>query len=151
MTNISAEKSRFAPSPFIEDSHKLVDLIGEWPSFEDAELIELRLERADGAPWKPGSTAPTLTIKVRLAETGYCLAEIRFHNARYSEFANFSYQNSIQEIVFEQVPERVDERGSCKPAGYSAEIIAHCGLRGRFEFQSGIVLSVAPCDRDGQI
>jgi hypothetical protein len=87
---------------------------------------------------------------VRLAETGYYLTEIRFNDVRILGLAGFSYQNSIQEIVFDQLTERVVSRDSFTPAGISAEIIAHCGLRGRFEFESGVVLSITPCDSDGR-
>ena len=61
----------FDPSPFIEDSHKLTDIVGEWPSFDDAEILRLVLDRGDGSPWIPGSDSPTLDLKLRLAETGY--------------------------------------------------------------------------------
>jgi hypothetical protein len=147
---IDDEQDSFDPSPFIEDSHKLIEAIGEWPSFDDAELISLFLDRTDGSPHKPESNSPTLTMVVRLAETGYHLTEIRFNNVLNLGLEGFSYQNSIQEIVFDQLPERVDSRGSFTPAGISAEIIAHTGLRGRFEFKSGVVLSIIACDRDGR-
>jgi hypothetical protein len=146
---VDDEQDWFDPSPFIEDSHKLIEVVGEWPAFDDAELISLILDRTDGSPHKPGSNSPTLLMTVRLAETGYYLSEIRFNNVCNFELTGFSYQNSIQEIVFDQLPDRIDSRGSFTPAGISAEIIAHCGLQGRFEFQSGIVLSIVPCDSDG--
>jgi hypothetical protein len=148
---VDEEQKWFDPSPFIQDSHKLIEVIGEWPSFDDAELISLILDRTDGSPHKPESTSPTLSMTVRLAETGYYLSEVRFNKVRNLELTNFRHQNIFQEIVFDQLPERVDSRGSVTPAGISAEIIAHCGLQGRFEFQSGIVLSIVPCGRDGHV
>jgi hypothetical protein len=140
----------FDPSPFIKDSHKLIDPIGEWPSFDDAELIRLTLDRPAGLPWNAESNSPTLTMTLRLAETGYYLAEIRFNDIRHIELTEFRHQNEFQEIVFDRIQESVDSQGSFSPAGISAEIIAHCGLRGRFEFQSGVVLSVVPCDQEGR-
>jgi hypothetical protein len=89
--------------------------------------VSLVLDRRDGSPWIPGSDSPTLDLKLRLAETGYFLTEIRFNNLLNFEMAEFSYQNSVQEIVFESVPERVDSQGNYTPAGISAEILAHCG------------------------
>lgn len=143
------EEEWFDPSPFIEGSCKLIEVAGEWPSFDDAELINLSLDRTDGSPHIPGSNSPTLTMTVRLAETGYYLAEIRLHCVCNLELAGLTHQNIMQEIVFDQLPERVDSRGSFTPAGIRAEIIAHCGLHGRFEFQSGVVRSVVPCNREG--
>lgn len=141
----------FDPSAFVEGSEKLTDLVGEWPSFDDAEIIRLVLDRSDGSPWKADSDAPTLSLTVRLAEAGYFLAAIKFNNVRNVELKNFSYQNSIQEITFEEVPERTDSGDNHTHAGISAEIMAHCGLIGKFEFQSAVVLSVVPCDRDGRV
>jgi hypothetical protein len=143
------EQDWFDPSPFVVDSRKLIEVFGEWPSFDDAALISLVLDRDDGSPWNPDSNSPTLSMTVRFAETGYYLSEIRFNRVCNLELTGLSHQNEFQEIVFDQLPARVDSRGSFTPAGISAEIIAHCGLHGRFEFQSGIVLSIVPCDKDG--
>jgi hypothetical protein len=143
------EQEWFDPSPFIEGSQKLIEIFGEWPSFDDAELISLILDRTDGSPWKDGSNSPALSMTVRFAEIGYYLSEIRFNRVCNLDLTGFSYQNEIQEIVFDQLPARVDSRGSFTPAGISAEIIEHCGLKGRFEFQTGIVLSIVPCDKYG--
>jgi hypothetical protein len=140
----------FDPSPFIEGSSKLIEVVGEWPSFDDAELISVVLDRGDGTPWNQESDSPTLDLKVRLAETGYFVVELRFKRVLKVELKNFSYQNSVQEIVFDRMPERVDSRGSYGPAGFLAEVVAHCGLEGTFQFGSATVLSVLPCDRDGR-
>ncbi len=140
----------FDPSPFIEDSHKLIDIVGEWPSFDDAEILSLVLDRRDGSPWIPGSDSPTLDLRIRLAETGYFLTEIRFNNVLNFEMAEFRYQNSVQEIVFESIPDRVDSQGNHTRARISIEILPHCGLKGKFEFQSAVVLFVVPCDRNGR-
>jgi hypothetical protein len=148
---VDDEQDWFDPSPFIEDSHKLIEIIGEWPSFDDADLISLTLDRTDGSPHKPGSNSPTLSLTVRLAETGYYLSEIRFNRVCNLELTGFSYQNEIREIVFERLPARTDARGGFTPAGISAEIIAHCGLHGRFEFQSGVALSIVPRDSAGHV
>jgi hypothetical protein len=149
MMSSEEQQHWFDPSPFIEGSHKLIEIVGEWPSFDDAEVYSLVLDRRDGAPWNSESDSPTLDLKMRLAETGYFLVEIRFKNVFNVGLTNFRYQNSIQEIVFDRLLEQRDSVGNYSPAGVSAEIIAHCGLQGKFAFQSAIIGSVAPCNRDG--
>ncbi len=106
----------FDPSPFIEGSSKLIEVVGEWPSFDDAEVLSVVLDRGDGMPWNQESDSPTLDLKVRLAETGYFVVELRFKRVLKIELKNFSYQNSVQEIVFDRMPERVDSRGDYGPA-----------------------------------
>ncbi len=85
----------FDPSPFIKDGQKLIEVIGEWPSFDDAELIRLTLDRTDGSPHLPVSNSPTLTMTVRLAETGYYLTEVHFDNVADLDLSNFRHQNVL--------------------------------------------------------
>ena len=141
----------FDPSPFIDDSHKLTEVVGFWPSFDDAAVLRLQLDCTDGSPWKQGSDSPTLDVTVRLAETGFFLAQIQFKNVTKIDLSNFSYQNEILEIVFDRVPDTVDSEGRFWPAKMLVEIQAHCGLQAKFECKSAAVLSVVPCDKDGSI
>lgn len=145
------EEDWFDPSPFIENSRLLTDAVGFWPSFDDAAILRLQLDRTDGAPWKPGSDSPTLDITVRLAETGYMLASLRFRNVENLQLSNFRYQNEILEIVFGRTPDRVDSEGRFWSEKLFVEIEAHCGMQAKFECKSAIVLSVIPCSKDGSI
>ncbi len=143
------EKERFDPSPFVENSRLLTDAVGFWPSFDDAAILQLTLDRTDGSPWKPGSESPTIVLTVRLAETEYRLASLRFTNVANLQLSHFSYQNEIREIVFNREPERWDSEGGFSPAKLFVEIEPHCGMQAKFECKSVIVLSVLPCDKDG--
>ena len=146
------EQDWFDPSPFIDGSEKLTSIVGEWPSFDDAEVISIVLDIQDGSPWKLGSGSPTINLKVRLAEAGYHLVEIQFRRVDKVALQDFRNQNSIREIVFDRLPERLDAQGKPWPVMiFSAEIIEHCGLKGTFEFQSAVVLYVLPCDSDGRL
>jgi hypothetical protein len=149
---VDDEQDWFDPSPFIEDSHKLIKIIGEWPSFDDAELINLTLDRTDGSPHIPESNSPTLTMTVRLAETGYYLTQIRFDKVENLELSNFSYQNEIKEIAFDRMPPvEWDPDNKGETAKLVVEIEAHCGMQAKFECRSAIVLSVAPCNKEGVV
>jgi hypothetical protein len=149
---IEEEGDWFDPLPFIEDSYKLTEVIGEWPSFDDAELICLVLDRTDGSPHIPGSNSPTLSMTVRLAETGFYLTEIRFNNVENLEQSNFSYQNEIREIVFDRTPPKEwDPDGKLESAKLLVEIEAQCGMQAKFECRSAIVLSVVLGHKDGSI
>ena len=149
---IAEEDDWFDPSPFIEDSRKLTEIIGEWPSFDDAEMVSLCLDRTDGSPHMPGSNSPTLSMTVRLAETGYFLAKIRFNNVVNLELSNFTYQNVIREIVFDRTqPNEWDPDGKLGTARLVVQIEAHCGMQAKFECKSAVVLSVVPCRKDGSV
>ena len=147
----SGEEDWFDPSPFIENSSLLTEAVGFWPSFDDAEILCLQLDRTDGSPHKPGSSSPTLEITVRLAEEGYRLASLQFKNVENLQLVNFSYQNEIREIVFNREPERWDLEGRFWSEKLFVEIKAHCGMQAKFECQSAVVLSVVPCNKDGSI
>lgn len=149
---VDDEQDWFDPSAFIEGSHKLIEVIGEWPSFDDAELISLCLDRTDGSPHIPGSNSPTLSMTIRLVETGYYLTEIRFNNVENLELSDFSYQNEIKEIAFDRTsPNKWDPDGKLGTAKLLVEVEAHCGMQAKFQCRSAAVLSVVPCNKDGSI
>jgi len=149
---VEDEQDWFDPSPFIKDSQKLIEVVGEWPAFDDAELISLTLDRTDGSPHLPGSDSPTLSMTVLLAEAGYYLTEVRFNSVEKLELSNFSYQNAIKEIVFDRtMPNKWDPDGKLGTAKLLVEIEAHCGMQAKFECKSAVVLSIVPCSKEGTI
>jgi hypothetical protein len=92
----------------IEGSEKLVDIFGYWPSFHDAEVIELNFWRGDVNPEEGRYIFPVLTVKLHLWEItddvdgrGYLgrrnhtLATVRFHDVYKFMMEGFNHQNAI--------------------------------------------------------
>lgn len=158
---------RFDPSPHIKNSYKITDVFEYWPSFQDAEILELRLSVAGAEPWATGSESPALEMKVHVFErtddltpegrfvlTKHTLVHLRFGKIEGLQLSNFWYQNCISEleIGIETVrPSR--SRSSAEPSRPSllrVEIQSSVGMSGKFKCQSAEVVSTEPCDETGK-
>ena len=91
---------------YIEGSEKLTSIFGRWPSFHDANVIDLHLRQSDPAENRP--RFPVLTTKVHLWELtneidarGYyvlrhhTLATLRFHDVLDLKINGFTHQSVI--------------------------------------------------------
>lgn len=92
----------------VEDSQKLTDIFCYWPSFHDAEIIELNFWRGDVDAEKERFIFPVLTVKFHLWELTkevdpegclvrrhHTLATLRFHDVDEFKMEGFNHQNAI--------------------------------------------------------
>ena len=155
------------PSTLISDSRKITDIFGYWPTFHDAEVIDLQLSIADGEPWIPGSQSPVLEMLVYVFEmtkdltpdgyfvlTKHNLVRLQFANVQDLQLSDFWFQNCIFELTFSQERAGSPQGGDADPSGapslLSIEINASVGLSGQFKCRFARVLSVEPCDDSGK-
>src|ERR1700683_1383336 len=130
---------------------------GRWPSFHDAEVFEVQLDRGQVEPEKGLYEFPTLTLKIHLWEmtrevdqNGYfvlrshTLATLRFADVDNVNLVGFNHQNAIMgmEIVRR---ERTDG-----PSPYFAvEIDPVFGIAASFTCLHAAVIEAVPCNPDG--
>jgi hypothetical protein len=90
----------------IQDSQKLIVLFGAWPSFHDAEVVDLHFWRGDvkRGDWDDRNIFTVLTVKVLVLEatqpgaTGAghdVVATLRFHDVSDFKMEGFNQQNMI--------------------------------------------------------
>lgn len=92
----------------IQGSEKLTNIFGYWPSFHDAEVLELYLWRGYVEPDKDSYIFPVLTIKVHVWElttevdsNGYLvrrhhtLVTLKFRDVEALKIDGFNHQNAI--------------------------------------------------------
>src|SRR5712664_571378 len=141
----------------IEGSEKLTGIFGYWPSFHDAEVIELTFWRGEVNPEAGRYTFPVLTVKLHLWEItrdvnakGYLvlvkhtLATIRFHDVLESKIEGFNQQNAIfgLDISWEERPEG--------PLPVFATIFRPAfGVDASLKCMRIEVLDAVPCTEDG--
>ena len=91
---------------FIKDSQKLTSLFGGWPSFHDAEVVDLHFWRGDvkQGNWDDRNILPVLTIKMYVLEATQpgashsgndVLVTLRFHDVNDFKMEGFNHQNAI--------------------------------------------------------
>ncbi|HEV2137080.1 MAG TPA: Imm50 family immunity protein [Terracidiphilus sp.] len=162
-----ASMEKFDPSPHIKNSYKITDVFGFWPSFQDAEILDLRLSVADGEPWVAGSESPALEMTIHVFErtddltpegrfvlNKHTLVRLRFRNIDGLQLSNFWYQNCIADFDFGIEPPRTPRRGGAsedpQPNLLLVSIQSSVGLSGKFKCQSAEVISTEPCDEKGK-
>ena len=125
--------------PPIKDSAKLTSFFGEWPSFHDAEILKVEMERNQ----QTMLTLKIFAFKTNRKETdekGYfkrtnkCVVTLRFHKITDVLLEGFNQQNVVADIVFQK-------RGEQRIAVLIEGIY---GLYGKFLCESAEVVEATP-------
>ncbi len=149
-----------APESFVTGSEKLTRVFGHWPSFHDAEVIELHLWRGDVNPDQDRYVFPVLTAKLHLWElTNECdpqgclvqkhhtIATLRFHGVEEDlRLVGFNHQNAIFGLTIER-----QERDNGPSPFCTAEFQASFGMGATFKCATVEVVDALACDADGNV
>lgn len=92
----------------IENSKKLIEIFHYWPTFHDAEVIDLHLWRGDVEPQAGRYVFPVLTVKLHVWEITsevntegflvlrrHTLSTLRFHDIHEFRMEGFNQQNAV--------------------------------------------------------
>src|ERR1700756_222033 len=99
----------------IAGSEKLTQIFGYWPSFHDAEVININLWRGHVDPDKGIWDFPVITMKIHLWEMTkevdpngflicrkHTLCTLRFRDVAELSMARFNHQNAMLELSIER-------------------------------------------------
>jgi hypothetical protein len=145
-------------APFIQDSQKLTSIFGYWPSFHDAEIIELHFWRGDVDADKKRYVFPILTVKLHVweltkevDERGYyvarhhTLATLRFYDVYEFSMEGCNQQNAIFELLIEQ-----QERTDGPSPFFTVEFRPAFGMGASLRCLRVEVADAVPCASDGK-
>jgi hypothetical protein len=132
---------------------KLTEVFGSWPSFHDAEVVWVRLDRRPfGEGYGPTAEALIHTFEMT-SEVGsdgffvlrnHVLVHVRFHGVVELQLAGFNHQNAIFGLSITDLCERQYEH-----IHFQVEIDPAHGIEASFQCREIEIVSVVPCDRDG--
>lgn len=136
---------------YITGHEKVIALFGDWPTFHDAEVLSLSLERA--FPVQTGVSLVRIKVVVRRYEAAHvgtaefhmamkcgAIVTFVFHGVSDAELEGFNYQNVINSL---QVSPSEDEKKRLK-----VEIESIWGLGGIFLCDRAEVENVEELLRD---
>jgi hypothetical protein len=95
----------------IVGNNKLIDIFGYWPSFHDAEVLELHFVRGDVRPANAIYEFPALTLRLHVweltnkSDNGFLilrhhtLATLKFSDVAEFQMSGFNHQNVLMELV----------------------------------------------------
>jgi hypothetical protein len=141
----------------IENSNKLIEIFGYWPSFHDAEVIDLHLWRGDIEPEAGRYVFPVLTVKLHVWELTnavntegffvsrcHTLSTLRFHNVDEFRMEGFNHQNAILGLYIVQ-----EERAQGPSPVFAVKFNAAFGMGALFFCSSIEVADAVPCSTNG--
>jgi hypothetical protein len=150
MTNIEAR---------IEGSEKLTRIFGYWPSFHDAEVMELNFWRGEVNPEAGLYTFPVLTVKLHLWEMTndvnakgflvlrkHTLATIRFLDVLESRIEGFNHQNAILGLDISQ-----EERSEGPSPVFAVIFRPAFGIDAALSCLRVELIDAVPCTEDGAV
>ncbi|MBI3847584.1 MAG: hypothetical protein HY292_23370 [Planctomycetes bacterium] len=95
-------------TPF-ENAERLISVFGRWPSFHDAEIVRIALER--GGPDGPSLAAqihvfamtPEVDARGYYGSKNHTLTTLRFCRIRLRELTDFNHQNVIFDLEVSEI------------------------------------------------
>lgn len=139
----------------IHGGNMLVDIFGYWPSFHDAEVIWLKLDRTSHTQER---YRPTLEALIHVYEmtnevdaNGYyvlrnhTLAHLRFNGVAELYIEDFNYQNALMGLSLTDESDRQMQR-----VKWSVRFDSAFGVDASFQCYSVEVDSVVSCDKAGE-
>ena len=142
----------------IQGSEKLTDIFGHWPTFHDAEILDLHFWRGHVDSGLAAYEFPVLTLTIHLWQLtkevnseGYLvlkhhtLATLRFVNVEEDfEMHGFNHQNAILGLSVTSV-ERTRQPMVC----FAVKIVPAFGMGASFHCAQIEVVKATPCTDDG--
>jgi hypothetical protein len=152
------ESSEQTVATLVEGSEKLTSIFGYWPTFHDAEVLDVHLWRGDVKPEEKRYLFPVLTTKLHVWELtnevtaqGYCtlrkhtLATLRFYDVLDLRMEGFNQQNAILELSIAR------NQHSEGPVGtFIVNFDPAFGMGAEFTCSRIEVVEAIPCSDDGR-
>jgi hypothetical protein len=143
----------------IVSSEKLTTIFGYWPSFHDAEVLELHLWRGNIKTEKGIHDFPVLTLTIHLWELtkevnprGYLvlrhhtLTRLRFYDVHDFSMQGFNHQNAMMGLALSR-----EERKEGVSPYFAVEVVPAFGMEASFKCLRVEVLDAVPCSDDGKL
>ena len=134
---------------YIVGAERLIDLFGGWPSFHDAEIVRLTLDRRDHDEpdaqlfihlWE---TLPDLDERGFFKREKHTLVEIVLRRFTACELKDFNLQNVL--FDFDVEAGEIDGQPAIR-----VTLDSSYGLSGTFTCDEVEIVSLVPCDIHGQ-
>jgi hypothetical protein len=137
-------------------AERLVSVFGYWPSFHDAEVLSLGLDRRANGHGCHGPTLEALVHAFEMtSEVGadghfvlrhHVLVHLRFRDGAELRLDGFNHQNALTGLTLTGLRDREPER-----VGWSVQFESAFGVDASFQCHAVEVVSVVPCNESGEV
>jgi hypothetical protein len=142
----------------IVGSEKLTKIFGFWPSFHDAEVLELHFWRGDIQTDKGIYNFPVLTLKIHLWELTnnvdpqgflvlqhHTLTTLRFYDVDDFQMQGFNHQNAMMGMALSS-----EQRSEGPSPYFSVEVEPAFGMGASFKCLRMEVVEAVACSGEGK-
>lgn len=140
----------------ISGSEKLIKVHGRWPTFHDAEIIELNYWRGRMKPgdWDDSNILPTLTLKIHVLieyqDTRNALVTLKFRDVDNFKMEGFNHQNAIMGMSIRTLERGTFLTGEPLPPYLVVDIEPAFGMGASFRCFHVEVIDAVPCNEQGE-
>jgi hypothetical protein len=141
----------------IAGSEKLTRIYGGWPSFHDAEVIELHHWRGQMKPgdWDDSNIMPMLTAKIHIfiesPTSRHTLATLRFEDVDDYRMEGFNHQNAILLLSITVQDRGQFESGESLPPYLVVTFQPAFGMSASFRCFRIEVVDAVRCTEEGKV
>jgi len=141
----------------IQNSEKLTFIYGGWPSFHDAEVVELHFWRGQMKPggWDNSNVLPVLTVKIHIfienVNSQYTLATLRFEDVDDFKMEGFNYQNAMLGLPISIREGGTLANGEKLPSNFVVEFKQAFGMSASFCCFRIAVVDAVGCTEEGKV
>jgi len=144
-----------APVEHVAGAEKLLAVLGRWPSFHDAEVLWLRLDRRSDGPASRGPTLEALVHAFEMTpEVGadgryvlrhHVLVHLRFLDVVDVRLDGFGHQNVLDELTLTELRDGEKER-----VRWGVHFVPSFGIDASFQCDAVEVVDAVPCNEAGE-
>ena len=137
---------------------KLTNIFGRWPSFHDAEVLELNFWRGNVQPDEGVYDFPVLMLKIHVWELtnkvdpkGYLvlryhtLTTLKFYDVEDFQMEGFNHQNAVMELQLS-----TEERNQGPSPYFAVTVEPAFGMGASFKCLRIEVVDAVPCSDEGK-
>ena len=143
----------------IAGSEKLTKIFGHWPSFHDAEVLELHFDRGDIRTEEGIYKFPVLTLKIHLWELTkevdskgflvlrhHTVTTLNFCDVSDFQMEGFNHQNAVLELCINS-----QQRSEGPSPYFAVELEPAFGMGASFKCLQIEVIDAVPCAENGKV
>lgn len=137
----------------IANSSRLISVFGYWPSFHDAEVVWVRLDRRATSL----GDGPTVEVLIHTFEMTseidaagfyvlrkHVLVQLRFSKVMEPVLESFNHQNVLNGLDIREISSQ-----QARSRSFAVTLDTSYGINAAFECQNIEVVDVQPCDSEG--
>ncbi|HVS45482.1 MAG TPA: Imm50 family immunity protein [Verrucomicrobiae bacterium] len=119
------------PEEHVGNANAITEIFGGWPTFHDAEVVSMHLQRGPGSPSLEcvihvSEATQEIDAHGFYVQKNHTLVTLAFRNIRLHELSGFNHQNVIYELEIDFAPKGTGRFSVYLPSSNGCEAQFNC-------------------------